>query len=121
MHAVVDPIDDLATPSASSGVPKVSVSIAAQGPVEPMKPSPALGAEAAMVRDASGDQRVGELEQDRAPPAGEQHHLPVQLPGHAVHSVGWGTFPVKRGLPHVTLDPRGHSLPGSLISTWEAW
>src|SRR5215468_777220 len=49
-----------------------------------MEPPPARGTKVRMVGDASGDQRVGKLEEDRAGPAGQQHHLAMEPPRHAV-------------------------------------
>ena len=88
VDAVVDAVDGPSGPLHLVGRAKREGEHRPQRPVEPLEPAPSLGEKAAVLGHALSDQRVGELEQDRPSPAGEEHHLAVKLPRHAVRSSG---------------------------------
>src|SRR5581483_4374005 len=67
--------------------------------VEPAQTSTAIGHERAVLGHAGRDQRMGELQEDRSPPAEQQHHLAIDLPRHATRpgQAGSGVDRLPRG------------------------
>src|SRR5262249_59585433 len=82
VHAVVDAVDARRGGRDVLGVAEGGREHGGQGTAKPLYVASPVGGEGAVVGDASGDEGMGELEQDGSPPAGEQHDLSMEPPGH---------------------------------------
>jgi hypothetical protein len=82
VHPIVDPVDGGGSLGGAFRAAKREGQHGAQRPLEPLDVSATIGGKAAVVGDPLSDERMGELEQDGPPPAGQQHDLAVEPPGH---------------------------------------
>src|SRR5499433_1274201 len=81
MHAIVDSINAVHGRRRFLRSSEGEGEHGSQGVSEPDGPTPPRVGERAVIGYSLGDQGMGELEEDRAAPPGQEHDLPVKLAG----------------------------------------
>ena len=81
MYAIVDSIDAVHRRGRFLRSTKGEGEHGSQGVPKPDGPTPPSVGERAVIGYSLGDQGMGDLEEDRAAPPGQEHDLPVELAG----------------------------------------